>query len=107
LIRRELTAVARPQGVAVAVTTHVAIIQPVGDQSGADRISLHLSAHGATEQAYLDLVFVRVGRGIAVFSLASVGTVFDQGLEPKLLQAVVGRLAADLAGGDVTPGAAA
>jgi hypothetical protein len=95
-VRRILGAAERPRGVDVAVTTRRAIVVPVGDERVADRISIRLSALGASERAYLDLVFVRAGRGIAAFSLADVGTVFQ--LETQVVQTVVGRLTADLGG---------
>lgn len=77
LVARVLRATERPQRVTIAVRTYSAIIQPVGDQHAADRIFLRLFAAGARETAYIDLVFVRVGRGIAILSPAAVGAVFD------------------------------
>jgi hypothetical protein len=39
------------------------------------------------------VIFVRVGRAVAGFSLGSVGQIFDSGLEAKLVMAVADRLA--------------
>jgi hypothetical protein len=56
-------------------------------------VTVHLSAGGAKATAYAEVIFVRVGRAVAGFSLGSVGQMFDPGLEAKLVMAVADRLA--------------
>jgi hypothetical protein len=79
-----------------SLTSHVLIIAPVGDQHSAHLVTVHLSAGGAKATAYADVIFVRVGRAVAGFSLGGVGQIFDAGLEARLTGAVAGRLASGL-----------
>jgi hypothetical protein len=79
-----------------SVTSHVLTIAPVGDQHLAHLVTIRLSAGATRVTAYADVIFVRVGRAVASFSLGGVGQIFDAGLEAKLAKAVVGRLATGL-----------
>jgi hypothetical protein len=76
-----------------SLTSRVLAIAPVGDQHSAHLVTVHLSAGGAKATAYADVIFIRVGRAVAGFSLGSVGQMFDLGLEAKLTRAVADRLA--------------
>jgi hypothetical protein len=82
-----------------SLSSHVLIIAPVGDQHSAHLVTVHLSAAGVKATAYADVIFVRVGRSVAGFSLGGVGELFDTGLQAKLTQAVAGRLASGLGSG--------
>jgi hypothetical protein len=96
-LRDDVSAQVRSQGARLAsITASRATIAPVGDQRAADRFVVRLSAAAASGKADIDLVFVRVGRGVAAFSLTRVAGPFDRTLETKLVSSVVGRLAAGL-----------
>lgn len=79
-----------------SLTSHVLIIAPVGDQHVAHLVTVHLSAGKTKATAYADVIFVRVGRSVAAFSLGGVGQIFDSGLQAKLTKAVADRLASSL-----------
>jgi hypothetical protein len=55
-------------------------------------VTVHLSAGTSKATAFADVIFIRVGRAVAAFSLGSVGQVFDAGLEAGLAKAVADRL---------------
>jgi hypothetical protein len=72
-------------------------VEPLGDRAQAGRVTLPLSAKGADVELTADFVFVRVGRGIALFAFVDVLTPFEPGLRDELTGKVVARLAAGLA----------
>ena len=79
-----------------SLTSRALAIAPVGDQHSAHLVTVHLSAGATRATAYADVIFVRVGRAVAAFSLGDVGQMFDPGLEAKLAKAVADRLASSL-----------
>lgn len=96
-VRRAVIDSTRGTGVTVGtVKTRSLGSPPVGNDSLAIRLTVSVSALGAKLTADADVVFVRVARGIEIFSLARIGGPFDPGLEPQLVRTGVGRLAADL-----------
>jgi hypothetical protein len=82
-----------------SLTSQALTIAPVGDRHSAHLVIVHLSAGGVRATAYADVIFVRVGRAVAAFSLGSVGQKFDPGLETKVVGAVADRLSSDLGRG--------
>jgi hypothetical protein len=99
-LRQGLGFQAAAQGATLdSITSHSLIIEPVGDQHAAHLLTIRISAAGRHATAYADLIFVRVGRAIAGFDMASVGQVFDTALENKLATAVAARLASGLRAG--------
>ena len=68
-------------------------IEPVGDEHSAHLLIVRVSAGAAKATAYADVIYVRVGRAVAAFSLGQVDRIFDTALENKLATAVAGRLA--------------
>ena len=72
-------------------------VEPLGDRAEAGRVTLPLSAKGADVELTADFVFVRVGRGIALFAFVDLLTPFDADLRAELTRTVVARLAAGLA----------
>jgi hypothetical protein len=76
-----------------SLSSRVLTIAPVGDQYSAHLVIVHISAGAAKATAYADVIFIRVGRSVAGFSLGGVGQMFDPGLEAKLTKAVADRLA--------------
>ena len=79
-----------------SVTQHHLIIEPVGDEDASRVLVVRVSDGPVNATAYADVIYVRVGRSIAAFSLGSVGQLFDSGLENKLATAVSGRLRSGL-----------
>lgn len=75
-----------------SLTSHVLTIGPVGDQHSAHLLTVRLSAGATKATAYADVIFVRVGRAVAAFSLGSIGQRFDPALEAKLTNDVAARL---------------
>jgi hypothetical protein len=71
-------------------------IKPVGDQHAAHLVTVRVTAGTVRATAYADLIFIRVGRAVAAFSLGRVDQVFDTGLQARLASAVTSRLAAGL-----------
>lgn len=71
-------------------------IAPVGDQTTAIRLSVRISSGGIGLDVVEDLIFVRAGRGIIVFSFSAAGAPFHRAFEAKLTRSVAGRLADDL-----------
>lgn len=82
-----------------SLTSHVLTIAPIGDQHSAHLVTIHLSAGKTKATAYADVIFIRVGRAVAAFSLGGVGQMFDSALEAKLTKAVADRLASSLSRG--------
>jgi hypothetical protein len=82
-----------------SITPHHLIIKPVGDEDSSRVLVVRVSDASVTATAYADVIYVRVGRSIAAFSLGSVGQLFDEGLQAKLADAVTGRLASGLGSG--------
>ena len=78
------------------ITTSSLSIEPVGDDRAAGRLAIPISSGGATISVTLDLIFVRVDRGIAILTLVDTLTPFDQTLAAKLTRDVVGRLGTGL-----------
>jgi len=79
-----------------SLTSHVMTIAPVGDQHAADLVTVHISAGATKATAYANIIFIRVGRAVAGFSLGGVGQMFDTGLQMKLAKAVADRLTSSL-----------
>jgi hypothetical protein len=67
-----------------------------GNQAAAFRVIVPAFTSEETIEVDADVVFVRVGRGLEIFSLAGVGSPFDPGLKATLVRAVSARLAGDL-----------
>ena len=65
-------------------------------RSEADRAVVRVSAGTFSGKAKADLMFVRVGRGVAAFAVTQVGRPFDPALETRLVRSVADRLAAGL-----------
>jgi hypothetical protein len=70
-------------------------VDSVGDYSDAGRVTLPLSAEGIDVDYAVDLVFVRVDRGIALLVFGDVLTPFDEELRSDLTSKVTRRLAAE------------
>ena len=86
--------VAETHGVKIGqIATAGLAISPVGDQDAAKRLTIPVSQNGVTIKAFGDVVFVRIGRGIAVIELVRVLSPFDARLGTKLVTAAAGRLA--------------
>ena len=81
-----------------SVTASRVRIAPAGDRWAADRIVIRLTAGGFHGTAEADVIFVRVGRGIAAFALGHAGSPPARGLETRLVRTVTDRLAAGLKG---------
>jgi hypothetical protein len=97
LLREELAATVLVPGVNIGpITVRGISVAPVGDQDSAFRITVPVSGSGVHLKVDADAVFVRTGRGIAIFSLGKLGSPFDPSLEHTLIKTVVDRLAADL-----------
>jgi hypothetical protein len=97
LIRKEGAAAVRAEGFTLGPITARSIpAAPVGDEDAAFRVTVPFSGSGVTLNVDADVVFVRAGRGIAIFSLAALGSPFAPALETALVKTVAGRLATDL-----------
>ena len=81
-----------------SVTAGRVRVAPVGDEQEADRIVIRLTVGRFHGKAEADVIFVRVGRGIAAFALGQAGAPPDHGLETKLVRTVTDRLATGLKG---------
>jgi hypothetical protein len=85
------------QGATVGeITTSSLSIEPVGDDRAAGRFAIPVKSSGGTVTVTLDLIFVRVDRGIAILTLVDTLTPFDETLAAKLTRDVVDRLGAGL-----------
>lgn len=71
-------------------------ISPVGDQSAAGRITIPYTVQGLNPDAVVDLVFVRVDRGIQILSFIGSADAFDPTVEADLTRTAANRLAAQL-----------
>ena len=71
-------------------------ISPVGDQSAAGRITIPYTVQGLNPDAVVDLVFVRVDRGIQILSFIGSAGAFDPTVESDLTRTAADRLAAQL-----------
>ncbi len=85
-------------------TTGVVSIPAFGDESAAGRITIPYTASGLKLDALIDLVFVRVDRGIQVLLFIGSSGALDSALESNLTRTAADRLAAQLHA--TTPGAA-
>ncbi len=96
-LRPSLESQIRAQGGTIdSITAPAMTIRPVGNQHAAHLVIVRVTAGTVRATAYADLIFVRVGRALAAFSLGRVNLIFDTGLEAGLASAVTGRLAAGL-----------
>jgi len=87
----------KKQGATIGkITTSQVSMTPVGDEHAESRLTIPVSAQGVTASFYVDLVFVRVGRGIAGFTLQSLLSPFRESLSTELAKTVVDRLKAGL-----------
>jgi hypothetical protein len=97
ILRTELeTAVGFPGITIGPIGVEVLSIAPVGDQDSAFRVTVPVSGSGTNFKVEVDVVFVRAGRGLEIFTLGSVRSPFDPALEASLVTSVTGRLDADL-----------
>ena len=89
--------VAETHGVTIGqITTAGLALAPAGDQDAAERLTIPVSQNGVTIKAFGNVVFVRIGRGIAVIELVRVLSPFDARLGTKLVTAAADRLANEL-----------
>lgn len=79
------------------ITTGQVAMQPVGDERTLTRLTVPLKANGLNVDVTLDLVFVRVGRGIAGLQFQDVLSPFDETLRTRLTTTAVDRLKTALA----------
>jgi hypothetical protein len=96
---RKALPTALPSSITVGPITDPSLpVAPIGDNDAAFRLTVPLFSadSGMTTNIDVDLVFVRVGRGIAIFSLGGVGSPFDPALETTLVTSVADRFATDL-----------
>jgi hypothetical protein len=77
-------------------TTSRVVIDPLGDERDATRITIPVSAQGIDVDIIADYVLVRVGRGIAAVTFVDTLTAFDEDLKAELTSKVVRRLSAAL-----------
>jgi len=99
VLRKSTEAEVRGQGGTLdSVTASRVRVAPAGDQRAADRIVIRLTAGRFHGKAEADVIFVRVGRGIAEFALGQAGAPPDHGLETRVVRTVTDRLAAGLKG---------
>jgi hypothetical protein len=97
ILRTELAMTVELPGIKIGpIGVGVLSITPVGDQDAAFRVTVPVSGSGMSFKVDVDVVVVRAGRGLEIFTLGSVGSPFDPGLETSLVTAVTGRLDADL-----------
>lgn len=88
---------ANQQGVQLGkVTTGELSMPPVGSESAVGRFTVPVMTNGANVSTFLDVVFVRVGRGIAIVNYADVSTPFGEALRNRLTRTLAGRLRAGL-----------
>jgi hypothetical protein len=97
ILRTELATTVELPGIRIGpIRVRVVSIAPVGDQDSAFRVTVPVSGSGTSLRVDVDVVFVRAGRGLQIFTLGSVGSPFDAGLETSVVKSVSDRLAADL-----------
>ena len=86
--------VAETHGVKIGpIATASLAISPVGDQDAAKRLMIPVSQNGVTIKAFGEVVFVRLGRGIAVIELVRVLSPFNARVGTRLVTAAAARLA--------------
>jgi hypothetical protein len=74
------------------ITSGQVAMRPVGDESVVDRLTIPVTVSGQNVDFYVDLVFARVGRGIAGLDFFDTITPFDEALRNRLTTTLVGRL---------------
>jgi hypothetical protein len=72
-------------------------IDPLGDRHDAARITVAFTAHDIDADLVIDLIYVRVGRGLSLSVFLDVFSAFDEKLRAKLTAASADRLANALA----------
>jgi hypothetical protein len=64
-------------------------IEPLGDEREAARFTVPISSEGIEVDLVIDVVFVRVGRAIALLTVADAFNVFDEDLKAELTSKMV------------------
>lgn len=64
----------------------------IGDESAAYQIAIGLESQGLTPTAYVDLVFVRQTRALALLGFVDVFSPFDEQMKEELARTVAGRM---------------
>jgi hypothetical protein len=64
----------------------------LGDESGAYQIAIELKTQGLTPTAYVDLVFIRQARALALLAFIDAFSPFDEQLKEQLARTVAGRM---------------
>ena len=96
-LRAGLIANAGSPGVSIGpVHAGVLPVAAVGEQDAARRYIIHVSSRELSVDAEADVVFVRIGHGILLFTFAGVGSRFKPALEASLVRTVADRLRADV-----------
>jgi hypothetical protein len=102
-LANEFTKYAKGKGAAKGVkfgtaTSGQVAMPPVGDKSALGRLTIPVTdtSSGMNVDLYLDLAFVRVGRGIAILNFLDSVSPFDDTLRNQLTRTLVGRLNAAL-----------
>jgi hypothetical protein len=65
----------------------------MGDESGAYQIAIGLETQGLTPTAYVDLVFIRQERALALLAFIDAFSPFEEQLKEQLARTVAGRMA--------------
>ena len=81
-----------------SVTASRLTIAPAGDEHAAARFVVRVSDGSFHGKAEADVIYVRVGRGVAALAVNQVGGPFDRNLETRLMRTITERLAAGLNG---------
>jgi hypothetical protein len=93
LLREGLVMTGRPQGLSVGpVDARTVYTDPLGDERAASRLTVPVSGSGVSVTAVVDLVSVRVGRGIAISLFGGAVSPVNSEFEAKLVGTVVERL---------------
>jgi hypothetical protein len=82
-----------------AMSTGTVSIGPIGDERAASRFTVPVSKNATNVTVYVDVVVVRVDRGIAFTELLDVFSPFDRLLEAKLVRRSAARLRTGLMAG--------
>jgi hypothetical protein len=97
ILRTELATTVELPGITLGkIRIHGIAVAAVGDQDSAFRVTVPVFGSGVTLEVDVDVVFVRTGRGLEIFSLGALGRPFDPTLEGTVLNHVTARLATDL-----------
>lgn len=67
-------------------------MERIGDQRATERVSAVITSDGTELDLYVDLVYVRTGRGLSLGVFINVATPFDEALRRQLTTTQVGRL---------------